>query len=416
MQLKTILNRCHRLKSFVYGTIYFGDEGQTINVAVKPRKGSRPVCSGCNRPGPTYDTTRAPRGFAFIPVWGFAVWLWYSMRRVDCKRCGVTVERVPWASGKEQTCTVYQQFLAFWAKHLAWSQVAAIFHTSWGVVFRAVRHVVTWGLEHRKLEGIKAIGIDEIAVWSGHRYLTVVYQIDAEVRRLLWVGYGRSKGTCRAFFLWLGKARREALEFVASDMWRSCIDVVKRWAPKAVHVLDRFHIVKNLNDAVDQVRRSENRSLRTAGFSPLKHARWCLLKRTEKLTPSQLDKLVDLLRYNLRTVRAYLHKEAFAAFWRYRSAAWAGWFLDAWCKRVMRSRLAPLKAVARSLRRHRDLILNWFRAKKQISQAVVEAMNGNAKLAIRKARGFRCYETVRIALFHQLGRLPEPRHSAHEFW
>lgn len=416
MQLRTILNRCHRLKSFVYGTSYFGDEGQTIHVAVKPRKGSQPVCSGCGRPGPTYDTARGPRGFAFIPLWGFAVWLWYSMRRVDCRRCGVTVERVPWASGKEQTCTVYQQFLAFWAKHLAWLQVARIFHTSWGVVFRAVRCVVTWGLEHRNLDGIKAIGIDEIAVWSGHRYLTVVYQIDADVRRLLWVGYGRTKGTCRAFFVWLGKARREALEFVASDMWRACIDVVKRWAPKAVHVLDRFHIVKNLNEAVDQVRRAENRALGKAGFNPLKHARWCLLKCTEKLAPSQLDKMVNLLRYNLRTVRAYLHKEAFAAFWRYRSAAWAGWFLDAWCKRVMRSRLAPLKAVARSLRRHRELILNWFRAKKQISQAVVEAMNGNAKLALRKARGFRSYETVRIALFHQLGRLPEPHFSTHRFW
>lgn len=416
MQLKTILNRCHRFRSFVYGASYFGDEGQTIHVAVKPRKRSRAVCSGCGRPGPTYDTAREPRRFAFIPLWGFTVWLWYCMRRVNCKRCGVTVERVPWGNGKEQTCIVYQQFLAFWAKHLAWSQVAGIFHTSWGVVFRAVEYVVSWGLQHRDLDDIKAIGIDEIAVWSGHRYLTVVYQIDADMRRLLWVGYGRTKGTCRAFFVWFGQARRTALEFVSSDMWRSCIDVVARWAPQAVHVLDRFHIVKRLNEAVDQVRRAESKALGKVGFRPIRNTRWCLLKRLEKLAPSQLDKLVNLLGYNLRSVRAYLHKEAFEAFWRYRSAAWAGWFLDAWCKRVMRSRLAPLKTVAKSLRRHRELILNWFRAKKQISQAVVEAMNGNAKLALRKARGFRFYETVRIALFHQLGKLPEPTLSTHQFW
>jgi transposase len=416
VQLKTILNRCHRFRSFVYGASYFGDEGQTIHVAVKPRKRSRAVCSGCGRPGPTYDTAREPRRFAFIPLWGFTVWLWYCMRRVNCKRCGVTVERVPWGNGKEQTCIVYQQFLAFWAKHLAWSQVAGIFHTSWGVVFRAVEYVVSWGLQHRDLDDIKAIGIDEIAVWSGHRYLTVVYQIDADMRRLLWVGYGRTKGTCRAFFVWFGQARRTALEFVSSDMWRSCIDVVARWAPQAVHVLDRFHIVKRLNEAVDQVRRAESKALGKVGFRPIRNTRWCLLKRLEKLAPSQLDKLVNLLGYNLRSVRAYLHKEAFEAFWRYRSAAWAGWFLDAWCKRVMRSRLAPLKTVAKSLRRHRELILNWFRAKKQISQAVVEAMNGNAKLALRKARGFRFYETVRIALFHQLGKLPEPTLSTHQFW
>lgn len=416
MQVKTILNRCHRFKSFVYGTIYFGDEGQAIHVAVKPRKGSRPVCSGCDRPGATYDTARAPRGFAFIPLWGFAVWLWYCMRRVDCNKCGVTVERVPWASGKERTCTVYQQFLAFWAKRLAWTEVARVFHTSWGVVYRAVRYVVTWGLEHRKLDGIKAIGFDELAVWAGHRYLTVAYQIDAGMRRLLWVGYGRTKIACRAFFFWFGHRRREQLEFIASDMWRACIDVVARWAPRAVHVLDRFHIVKRLNEAVDTVRRSESKRLARSGFVGLKGLRWCFLKRPKNLTPSQQTKLGHVLQYNLRTVRAYLHKEAFEGFWRYRSAAWAGWFLERWCRRVMRSRLAPLKAVARSLRRHRHLILNWFRAKKQISQAVVEAMNGVAKLAIRKARGFRSYEILRIALFHQLGHLPEPNWSTHRFW
>jgi transposase len=415
LDIKIILNRCHPIRGFVYDDSFFGD-GQAIDVLVRARKRSRPVCSGCKRKGPTYDTAREARGFNFIPLWGFTVILWYCMRRVDCRQCGVTVEAVPWATGKERACLVYQYFLAFWAKRLAWTDVARVFHTSWGVVFRAVEHVVSWGLEHRNLDGIKAIGIDEIAVWSGHRYLTVVYQLDAGVRRLLWVGHGRTKGTCRAFFVWFGQARRTALEFVSSDMWRSCIDVVAHWAPQAVHVLDRFHIVKRLNEAVDQVRRSESKTLGKAGFRPIKNTRWCLLKRLDKLAPSQLDKLVDLLGYNLRTVRAYLHKEAFEAFWRYRSATWAGWFLDAWCKRVMRSRLPPLKAIARSLRNHRELILNWFRAKKEISQAVVEAMNANAKLAIRKARGFRAYHNVRIALFHQLGHLPEPSFSTHQFW
>ena len=416
MQLKTILNRCHRFRSFVYGTIYFDDDGASIHVAVKPRKGARALCSLCEQPGPTYDTGRTPRGFAFVSLWGFAVWLWYCMRRVDCKHCGVTVEKVPWASGKEQTCTVYQQFLAFWAKRLAWTEVARVFHTNWGVVYRAVRYVVEWGLAHRSLDGVTAIGIDEIAVWKGHKYLTVVYQIDAGMRRLLWVGYGRTKASCRAFFMWFGRQRSATLEFVSSDMWRSCIDVVARWASNAVHVLDRFHIVKRLNEAVDQVRRSETKKLARGGFDALKGSRWCFLKRPKNLTPLQKTKLGDVLQYNLRTVRAYLHKEAFEGFWRYRSAAWAGWFLDSWCRRVMRSRLAPLKTVAQSLRRHRHLILNWFRAKKLISQAVVEAMNGIAKLAIRKARGFRSYQTLRIALFHQLGHLPEPNLSTHRFW
>ena len=415
MELKAILNRCHPIRGFVYAATSFG-EGQQINAEIRPRSGSQATCAKCDRKGPTYDTARVARPFDFIPVLGFSLVFWYCMRRVNCRRCGVTVEKVPWGTGKQRTCIAYQQFLAFWAKKLAWTDVARTFHTSWKVVYHAVCYVVTWGLEHRDLGGVTAIGIDEIAGWSGHRYLTVVYQINEGMRRLLWVGYGRTTASCAAFFRQFGRARSAALEFVSSDMWRACINVVARWAPQAVHVLDRFHIVSRLNDAVDRVRRDERRDLARAGFEPIKHSRWCFLKRPEDLTPAQNDKLRDILRYSLRCVRAYLHKEAFEGFWRYRSPAWAGWFLDHWCSRVMRSRLAPLKAVARSLRVHKQLILNWFKANKQISQAVVEAMNGNAKLAIRKARGFRAYATLRIALFHQLGALPEPHFSTHRFW
>lgn len=414
MHVKTILNRCHPIRGFVYDRATFGD-GQSIHVAVRPRRGSCGYCSGCGRKGPTYDTGREPRSFAFIPLWGFAVFLSYRMRRIDCPRCGVTVEMVPWATGKERTCKAYQQFLAFWAKRLSWSDVARVFHTSWGVVFRSVRYVVTWGLEHRDLNGITAIGFDEIAVWAGHRYLTVVYQLDAGARRLLWIGYGRTKASCQSFFKFFGKKRTAALQFIASDMWRACIDVIARHAPAAVHVLDRFHVVKRLNEAVDEVRRREVKDGRRAGFGVLKNARWSLLKNPAKLTPAQAAKLTEVTRYDLKTVRAYLLKEIFDGFWAYRAVHAAGAYLDAWCTRAMRSRLPPMQKIAKSLRGHRELILNWFRAKKQISQGVVEAMNGNAKLAIRKARGFRTWPVLKIALFHQLGRLPEPQYSTHRF-
>lgn len=170
MQLKTILNRCHRFKSFVYGTIRFDRDTSTLHVELKPRKGSKAICSGCDQPGPTYDTAKMPRGFAFVPLWGFAVWLWHFMRRVDCATCGVTIEKVPWAEGKNAFCNAYRLFLARWARRLSWSEVATIFGTNWGVVYRAVRWVVDYGLAHRDLDGVKAIGVDEIAVWVGHKY------------------------------------------------------------------------------------------------------------------------------------------------------------------------------------------------------------------------------------------------------
>jgi transposase len=368
------------------------------------------------RRGPTYDTARAPRSFQFVPLWGFVVLLWYFTRRIDCRECGVTVELLPWADGKNRTCNAFRLFLARWARRLSWSEVAEIFGTNFGVVYRAVRWVVDWGLAHRVLDGVKAIGVDEIAVWRGHKYLTVVYQIDQGLRRLLWVGRERTEDSFRGFFQTFGEARAKALQFVASDMWEPYVKLIATFAGQAIHVLDRFHIVAKVNKAVDEVRAGEARELVRQGYQPiLKHTRWCFLKRPENLTDSQRTKLADVLRYNLRSVRAYLLKESLDAFWQYTSPLWAAWFLDKWCTRALRSRLEPMKKIARTLRSHRDLIINWFLAKKEISAGAVEGMNTNAKLAIRKARGFRTYEAIETALYHQLGRLPEPAFLTHRF-
>lgn len=407
MDLKTILNRCHRYSSFVYGTSRL--VGDSIHVEVQPRKGSKPVCSHCGFKDTIYDTAREPRGFEFVPLWGFTVVLLYWMRRVDCGRCGVVTERVPWADGKNRTCKVYRTFLARWAKRLSWTEVAEIFQTNWGVVHRAVKWVVDYGLTNRALEGIESIGVDEIAVWKGHKYLTVVYQIDNGTRRLLWVARERTEESLRGFFDLLGPSRTGALRFVASDMWKPYLKVIAERAGQALNVLDRFHIAKKLGEAVDKVRATEAKAMAAKGFDPvLKHSRWCFLKREENLTKSQTLKLADVLEYDLRTVRAYLLKQAFDHFWDYTSAWWAGWFLDKWCTRAMRSRLDPMKTFVGTLRNHRELLLNWFRAKGEISSGVVEGLNTNAKLAIRKARGFRTYDVMETALYHQLGRLPEP--------
>ena len=151
------------------------------------------------------------------------------------------------------------------------------------------------------------------------------------------------------------------------------------------------------------------------GYEPiLKNSRWCFLKRPENLTERQGEKLDDVLQYNLRTVRAYLLKEALDAFWTYKSPYWAGWFLDRWCARAMRSRIEPIKKFAKTLRRHRELILNWFHAKGEISSGCVEGLNTNVKLALRKARGFRTFNVAETALYHELGRMPEPP-STHRF-
>jgi transposase len=416
MQLKTILNRVEPFKSFVYGKIRWveGTERPMIEVEVHARKNGRPICADCGRSGPGYD--RLPeRRFEFVPLWGIAVYFVYAMRRVNCPTCGVTVERVPWAQGKCHLTTSYRWFLAGWAKYLSWQEVADRFCTNWRNVFESVKHAVSWGLAHRNLGGIEAIGVDEIQWQRGHRYLTLVYQIEGGMKRLLWVAEERTEESLRGFFKILTDEVRGSIRFVCSDMWQPYLNVIAEQMRQAVHVLDRFHIMKKMNEAIDKVRRSETRQLEEDGYEAvLKHSRWCLLKRPENLTEKQTVKLAELLKYNLKSVRSYLLREDFQRFWEYASPGWAGRFLDQWCTRTLRSRIEPMKKIVYSLREHRDLILNWFRARGTVSAGTVEGLNNKCKLTMRKAYGFRMYETIQIALFHALGDLPEPEFT-HEF-
>ena len=417
MLLKTILNKCHKFKSFVFGkTRFFEHKGMnTIEVEIIPRKNSKAACSCCHNPATLYDTLDS-RLFEHIPIWGFKVFFKYPMRRVDCKICGVKVEEVPWGSGKRELTKTYMHYLATWAKSLSWKEIAVRFATSWEKVFHSVQYIVDWGLENRILSGIQAIGIDEILWHRGQKYLTLVYQIDSELIRLLWIGKERTENTLRQFFELLGEERCMALKFVCTDMWQPYLNVVKEKAKQALLILDRFHIVSSLNKAIDKVRAEEHRQMQKDGHEPiLKNSRWCLLKRKENLTEKQEVKLKDLLKYNLKSVRAYLLKEDFQGFWNYVSPAWAGKFLDRWCTRVMRSKIAPLKKVAKTLRNHRELILNWFKAKKAFSSGVVEGLNNKIKVTMRKSYGFRTFEATQTAFYHTLGKLPEPE-AAHKYY
>lgn len=417
MLLTTILNQCYRFKGFVYGQARFVRHlgQQAIEVLVRPREGSRALCSGCGVRCAGYDHL-PERRFEFIPLWGFPVFLVYARRRVECADCGIVAEAIPWAEGKHHLTKAYMLLLSRWARKLSWREVSRAFHTSWEQVYHSVEWVVQWGLEHRSLEGIRAIGVDEIQYSKGHKYLTLVYQIDAGMVRLLWTGRERTMKTFRQFFDLLGKERSSRIEFVCSDMWKPYLRVIRERCSQALHILDRFHIVGKMNDALNKVRAEEARRMKLDGYEPvLKKTRWLLLKRKGNLKQKDKGRLRELLSYNLRTVRAYLLKEDFQQFWEYTSPTWAGKFLDQWCRQTMYSKIEPMKKVARTLRSHRELILNWFKAKKRFSSGIVEGLNNKAKLTMRKSYGFRSPEILEMALYHALGKLPEPE-LAHEFY
>lgn len=338
----------------------------------------------------------------------------YRMRRADCPACGVKVERVPWCDGKNQLTTSYRWFLARWARRLSWSETATIFQTSWNSVCRAVEHAVIWGLARRDMSGVTAIGVDEVAWQKGHSYLTLVYDISGGVKRLLAIGEHRSEETLRGCLQALGQPVLQQIQLVCSDMWAPYLTVLKEQVGQAIHVLDRFHM-QHFGKALDEVRAGEARQMKADGHEPvLKKSRWCLLKRPENLTDKQTVKLRELLQYNLKSVRAYLLREDFQRFWLYVSPYHAGRFLEEWCARTMRSRLEPMKRGAKMPRRHRTLIENWFRARKQMSSGAVEGLNNKVKLVTRRSYGFRGIHVAKLALYRNLGHLPEPEFT-HKF-
>jgi transposase len=404
MLITRLLNACHHFPGFVYAPARLIDATKTIEIEIRPRRGSKPLCSCCGKPGAGYDTLSVRR-FEFIPVWGYAVLLLYCMRRVDCRACGVKVEQVPWAIGKYTLTQAYMLHLAHWARKLSWKETALSFRTTWDQVCHAVEYVVEWGLERRDISSISAIGVDEVQHGKGHNYLTLVYQIEADCVRLLWVGKERTKESFEKFFEVIGEDVAANIEFVCSDMWKPYLDLIAKHCKQALNILDRFHVVAKLNVALDEIRASEARRMAREGYEPvLKKKRWCLLKRPENLSEQQRMSLRELLGYNLKSVRAYLLKEEFQQFWEYD-----------WCTRAMRSRIDPLKKFARTVRQHRELLLNYFRAQKQFSSGVVEGLNNKVKVTMRKAYGYRTFRVAELSLYHVLGKLPEPQ-LTHRFF
>ncbi len=298
MLIKTLLNKVERFKSFIYGDSKLMTVGgsEALVIDIRPRQNSKPECPECGKRGKTYDT-QPVRFFEYVPIWSFKVYFRYAPRRVRCPRHGIKVEALLWAYGKEQMTISYQVYLSRWAKRLSWKETADIFRTSWDSVFRAVKFVVDYGLANRSLDNVTEIGVDEIAVFKGQKYLTMVYQLNADAKRLLWCGPERRVKTLLRFFREFGKERSAKLKFVCSDMWAPYLKVIAKKAPNALNILDRFHIMRKFNEAIDEIRRSEVRDFKAAKQdNVLEKGRWLLLKRPENLSEKQTVRLGELLK------------------------------------------------------------------------------------------------------------------------
>ena len=401
--METFIRKQLRLKAHTVTKVEETETGLRVDI---DRLGQRLLrCGVCRQRCRAVQSVRPAREWRDLSMRKMALTLRYRPRRVDCPRCGVRVEVVPWAEPWARVTTALANAVSVLARELSWQGTARQYGLNWKSVATIVKRAVQYGRRHRKRPPVHLIGIDEVSRRKGQVYLTVVY--DLERRVLLWVGDDRTEDAVRKFFTEeLGPRRCATLQVVCMDMWAAYATLVRAHARQAQILFDRFHIVKHLHEAVEDVRRSEMRRLSAKAKGPFKRSRWLLLKNPWNLTADQKERLSTLVRWNVPIVRAYYLKESFQLFWEYRQPARAEAHLQKWMHAAMRSRLDPFKRFVRMLRSHLDGIRPWTRLR--LSNGAVEGMNNKIKSISHRSFGFRSATHFIAAIYHCCARLPLP--------
>ena len=403
MLIETFIRKQLRLKAHTVTKVTDTEEFMVVHIDRLGRRLLR--CGVCRQRCQEVHSVRPEREWRDLSMRKQRLKLCYHPRRVKCPRCGVRVEGFPWAEAWARVTTALSNAVAVLARELSWQGTARQYGLNWKSVATIVKRAVEYGLRHRARPPVHVIGMDEVSRRKGQVYLTVVY--DLERRVLLWVGEDRTEEAVKKFFTEeMGRRRCQTLQVVCMDMWAAYAKLVREHAPNAQILFDRFHIVKHLNEAVEEVRRSEMRRLSAKEKVPFKHSRWLLLKNPWNLTSDQKERLSTLVRWNTPIVRAYYLKESFQLFWEYRQPSRAETHLQKWMNSAMRSRLEPFKKFVRMLRSHLDGILPW--TKLRLSNGAVEGMNNKIKSVSHRSFGFRSAKNFIAAIYHCCARLPLP--------
>jgi len=377
----TAFNRTLDLPGASVTGVRFAEEGVVVAVRMRRR---RRVCSRCGQVcAATHDTVLCR--WRHLDLGGQRCYLVAQVRRVKCADCGVRVEAVPWARGARFTRD-FEDVVAYLAQQMAKAPIARLMRIAWDTVGRIVERVIAERLDPRRLDGLRAVGVDEVSYRRRHRYLTVV--ADHDTGRIVWLAKGRNAATLQVFFDELGE-RRATIRAVSIDMSGSYEKAIRDSVPQAEVCFDPFHVVRVAADAVDQVRRDEwnahERSHTTTGRW-VKNTRWALLKAPDRQSLDQLGTLGEVYVRNQRLYRAFLLYHQLRLLYALEDPTLAPAHLDAWLRWAARSKLAPFVKAARTLRGHRTGVLAAIRL--GLSNGRLEGLNSRVRLISHRSFGF----------------------------
>ena len=390
------------------------NRGEEVRVRAEHDPDAALCCSECGRASPGYDTRR--RRWRHLDTCQYRTILIADVPRVECPVHGVKQVRVPWAEPGSSFTALYESLVIDWLKEASTAAVARCMGLSWDEVDGIMQRAVARGLARREAEGTQAparLGVDETSFAKRHEYVTVLTDLDTS--EVLYVADDRKASSLEAYYESLSETELARIEVVSMDMWRPYINATMKHVPDAEKKIafDKFHVAQHLGEAVDRVRRREHRELKQRGDDRLTKTKYLWLKHPANIPErTWRDRFAALRNSTLKTARAWAIKEAAMTLWSYASRAWArkGWRW--WLGWASRSRLEPVRQVAKMIREHLEGIVNAI--VHQATNAGAESINAKIQRIKRRACGFRNRVRFRTAIaFHLSGLSLYPRPSTH---
>ena len=375
-------------------------EGE-VTVHVEQKAGARRCCPTCGKDSPGYDSRT--RRWRHLDTCQFKTILVADLPRVKCQEHGVVTVSVPWAELGSGFTAMFEALVIDWLQEASTSAVSRLMGLSWNAIDGIMQRAVERGLSRREKVCAARIGVDETAFRKRHDYVAIVS--DQQAGTVLHVGSDRKKATLKAWYDGLTEEQREAIESVSMDMWPAFINATLESLPGADEKIafDKFHVAKYLGEAVDKVRRQEHKALMAEGYEDLKGSKYDWLYNPKNMTRKQKKRFKALRDSTLKTARAWAIKELAMSLWRYVSKTWArkGW--EKWLAWAVRSRLDPIKEVAKTIKEHLWGILNAIVL--EVSNGPAEGLNSRIKMIKVRSRGFRNKKRFANAIYFHLGGL-----------
>jgi transposase len=376
-------------------------EGLKVDVWVEWPLERKAPCPECGADCAIYDH-REERQWRHLDTMQFQTILHCRIPRINCSDHGVKSITVPWSEKNSRFTALFER-LAIDVLLGCQNQTKAkeLLGLSWDEVHLIMEKAVGRGLQRRSEGGITHIGVDEKSFLKGHRYATIMSDLDNA--RVLDVARDRKEESLAELFRRIPEEQRQEIAAVAIDMWEPYINAVEQLLPEADIVHDKFHIAKYLGEAVDKVRKSEHRGLKKEGADTLKGTKYLWLTNPRNWSDEQKQQFKELKNQGLKVGRAWSIKEMFSDLWDYTYEKSARNFFRKWYWWATHSRLKPIAEVAKKLKRHLDNILTYLRHR--ITNAVAEGINSKIQQVKSAARGFRNFENYRTAILFFCGKL-----------